>query len=150
MQITGKATIAGFGSFALTWAALTAAYAAMNAESASADHSWKEETLTDPNTQEIITYIITDETLKVTFEGVPIGTTGHNTKAVAAAGGIYPAPRGNVAISGCNVAMFNYAYWLYAGGSWQLGPGKPKFRFTLEKKLNIDDTGHQSLATSVS
>lgn len=149
MKITGTATVAGIGALSLTWTALTSAYGALIPEQVTMDHKWTEDTVRDPTSLEPLTYVITDEVKSIIVEAVPAGTSGHNTKAVAAAACIYPEPNSVVTITGASVAALN-ATWLYKGGQWTFGTaGKAKIRMTLERRLGLDDAAHTALGTQV-
>lgn len=151
MKITGTATVAGFGSLALTWTALTATNGKYVAEQVTADHRWNEDIVRDPSTVEPLTIVITDERYEVVVEGIPAGgATSNNTKAVAAATLIWPEPNAIVTIANCSMALLNDTF-LYKGGNWVFSAGgKAKFRMTLHRYASLDDSAHTALGTQVS
>ena len=153
MKTTGRATVAGLGSFVITHASL-GANSALNVESADAQHTWNESVTRDPSTGKPIGFNILDEKREVTITCKPVSASSaapNNTRAIAAGAAVFPEPKTLVTITGSNITWLNDTWLTRSGASLQIASdGEGRLVLPLERYAECDDTEHSYLATQVS
>lgn len=150
-KIYGVAKIAGL-SLNITWTSIPTD-AVVRATGATHSHQWDETVTRDPATNVPIGFLVNDERDEFEIEGIATatGTSGHNTKTLAAGALEHPAPYTIVTLSGMVNTTRNTTY-LYAGG-WDVSytpEGDAKVKFRIRRYAELDSAAHTALATVAS